>query len=448
MKKKVKAIPFHFKSVQGDDGCVKYFGIASSDALDRDREILVPKGMNTDNFQKNPVMLLGHNYYGLPIGKILSTEIKDAGVEFEFEFADTDEAQTVKSLYDGGFMHAFSVSFIPKKYIDIEDDAPEKMDITLADGSIFELDFSKYTAKPRGVISDWELLEISAVSIPANPEAVIQRSFDLAMGSIDDPARKNLFKSQNEDAVTDMIAQVKSLISTFDDLEIKGAIPIHQTPITDSDFDRDTAKINLAVFASADNSGTKDTLDWGLYSRGFGWLDEAKMGMLSGYKYCHHDIEDGKLVANWKGLQASMKKLLGDIEQDDREEIYKHLAQHFVDYDQVAPELKEYTVDELENFPMVGIDPGAPEGDKSVSFVSSEGLLEAIKSLLDGRFEEIEETLICRLGVLAGMFEESMLFSGKLVEGGDLLDSSSGDEGDLGSKYMDEVTNIFEKMGG
>ena len=299
MDKTVKTIPFHLKRVKEDDGTVKYLGVASSDALDRDREILVPKGMDTANFEKNPVMLLGHDYYGLPIGKVHRTGVTEEEVDFEFEFADTDEARTVKSLYDGGFMNAFSVSFIPKKYIDVSDNSPEKLEITLADGSLYTLDLGKYVVQPRGVISEWELLEISAVSIPANPEAIIRRSFDVAMGAIEDPAKKKLFKTQNEDLVTGLIEQVKGLVEGFEDPVVKGAVPIHQTPIVEGDFDRESAKVNLAVFASEDNSGSKESLDWGLYSRGFGWLDEAKMGLLSGYKYCHHDIEDGKLVGNW-----------------------------------------------------------------------------------------------------------------------------------------------------
>jgi len=51
-------LPFQFKSVK--DGV--YTAVASSDALDRDKEVLIPLGAVLDNFMKNPVMLYIHNY--------------------------------------------------------------------------------------------------------------------------------------------------------------------------------------------------------------------------------------------------------------------------------------------------------------------------------------------------------------------------------------------------
>ncbi len=442
MKQNAKMVPFHYKVVKGEDGKTKYFGIASSDALDRDREILIPKGMKTENFQKNPVMLLGHNYYGLPIGKVNSISPEDSEVKFEFDFAETDEAKTVKELYDGGYMNAFSVSFIPTKYMEVTEETPDQLTIPVSGGGSYDLDLTKYAKRPRGIIAEWELLEVSAVSVPANPDAVLQRSFDMASQSITDPAKREVFKSQIAPMIKNMSQQFEDIMKTLEDKTIKGAISVHQTPIVDDDWDANAAKSNLAVFASEDGSGSKDTLDWGSYSRGFAWFDESKVGMLTGYKYLHHDIIDGKLVANWNGLKASMLSLLKNEEQPDREQVYLHLAKHFEDYDQEPPELKSYTDEELEKV----LDNSGDLGNNKDNSTMDENVSELVKILTE-RLEEMEQSITCRINILSGTLVELMTdMSGKnnSVSSSDDDDDDNGDT-DFG-KELDEMTSLFKTI--
>ena len=125
--------------------------IATTNAVDRDGEVVDPKGVRNlqEYLAKNPVILWQHDWHGAPVGKATGGKIYDDRIELSVEWAPTPMGREVKSLYDGGFMSSFSIGFRAK-------------DAKQIDG--------KYT------YTDWELLEVSAVSIPANPMANIIRT--------------------------------------------------------------------------------------------------------------------------------------------------------------------------------------------------------------------------------------------------------------------------------
>ena len=130
----------------------KYGIMASTVDVDRDNEIIRPdafKNLKT-YLDTNPVILFGHQYSEPPIAKAVSGRvIKEKGLRLDIEFAKTPFAQEVKYLYDEGFMSAFSVGFIAKKW---EDDK-----------------------EGRRTYTDVELLEVSAVPVPANAMATVLR---------------------------------------------------------------------------------------------------------------------------------------------------------------------------------------------------------------------------------------------------------------------------------
>ena len=136
------------------DGRMRF--LMTSDALDRDGEVVDPDGMLADSFMRNPVFLYGHDSYAPPMGRIVSLTRTGAGWEAEVEWADAINpfAAMIKAYYDAGFMRAVSIRFIPKEW---ETGNPDE------DG---------YTYK----FTKWELLELSAVTIPSNPEALRVRS--------------------------------------------------------------------------------------------------------------------------------------------------------------------------------------------------------------------------------------------------------------------------------
>ena len=121
-------------------------GIASTETPDRDGEIIKQSGWDLTNFKANPVLLLFHNYQELPVGKITDLSIEDGQLKFKAVFSEaTQKAKEAYQLVKEGILNTFSVGFIPREW-------------DKADGS---------------VITKAELLEISLVPVPANPEAVV-----------------------------------------------------------------------------------------------------------------------------------------------------------------------------------------------------------------------------------------------------------------------------------
>jgi HK97 family phage prohead protease len=136
------------KSFNDDEMMVS--GVIGSDgSIDRHGDTINPKGWVLDNFQKNPVILLNHNYTGLPIGKAVNVRRKADSLTFDIQFSKTYElAKTAYELLKEGILNAWSVGFIP-------------------------LEFGK--AGGEWTINKMELLELSLVTVPANPNAVTPR---------------------------------------------------------------------------------------------------------------------------------------------------------------------------------------------------------------------------------------------------------------------------------
>lgn len=128
--------------------------VVSTATIDRMGEVLIPEGADLTAFRKNPVVLFAHNYQEPPIGKALWIKKTADGIISKVQFAKTQFAEEIFNLYKDGFMKAFSVGFIPKKW----DDTPEEK---CNDGK-----------KPKRKYTDWEMIEYSAVPVPANPDAL------------------------------------------------------------------------------------------------------------------------------------------------------------------------------------------------------------------------------------------------------------------------------------
>ena len=125
--------------------------IISTEENDRSGEIIMQDGLELENYNRNPIVLWGHDYSSMPIG--IATEIykttyngkKATGARGVFLPADVNPfAQQVRKLYDFGYTSGVgtttSVGFIPKEF------DPTNM----------------YS------ITKWELLEFSFVPVPCN----------------------------------------------------------------------------------------------------------------------------------------------------------------------------------------------------------------------------------------------------------------------------------------
>ncbi len=130
--------------------------VGSTETVDRDGDIVVPSGIDLKNFKRNPVILAGHNYRDPAIGKGVATK-REGKLVFKVIFppeGDNPMADIYRKLYKGGFMRAGSIGFIPTEWSDTKDKK-----------GAFIRTYSKS-----------ELLEFSLVTVPSNPDAVVQNS--------------------------------------------------------------------------------------------------------------------------------------------------------------------------------------------------------------------------------------------------------------------------------
>lgn len=138
----------HAKATDLGDGEIE--AIIATDDVDRDGEILDIEGLDIRKFMKNPVVPFAHKYDQPPVAKCVEL-VKEAGklkARLKFAIGQYPFAALIYSLYKEGFMNAFSIGFIPKEG---------------------EFDEDKNGFR----FTKSEMLEFSAVPVPANGNALI-----------------------------------------------------------------------------------------------------------------------------------------------------------------------------------------------------------------------------------------------------------------------------------
>ena len=136
----------------------------STDAIDRDNEVIEHKGVVLDDYKQNPIVPWAHSYSTLPIGKNLWIKSDKKGLVAKTYFLKHPFAQDVFDLYTediaktGPALKAWSVGFIPLKWKE------GKPDEKIAE--------NERPQSVRRTYKKWLLLEYSAVPVPSNPEAL------------------------------------------------------------------------------------------------------------------------------------------------------------------------------------------------------------------------------------------------------------------------------------
>jgi len=126
----------------------------TTDTIDRDGEIVDPKGAILEDYEKNPVVLFGHDHRRLPIGRNMWIKRDKKGLVAKTTYATHQLAEDVYQYRKQGFPLAQSIGFIPLQSERYEEGSPERKQGVLR----------KYTK--------WILLEYSDVPVPSNPDAV------------------------------------------------------------------------------------------------------------------------------------------------------------------------------------------------------------------------------------------------------------------------------------
>lgn len=146
MRKQLFTVLSHIEKGAGDDRFIVIRGMASTSDIDRGGDIIAAEAWTKgglDNFNKNPVILFQHNG-NRPIGKCTEIKVVDKGLEITAKISKSDP---VCALIEEGIITAFSVG-----------------------ARIRDADYIKETGGL--LIKDAELYEVSAVSIPANQNAL------------------------------------------------------------------------------------------------------------------------------------------------------------------------------------------------------------------------------------------------------------------------------------
>ena len=134
--------------------------VASTGAVDRHGDTVAPKGWRLDAYRENPVVLWAHDYRRPAIGRAQSVWREGAALLARLEFAGTEFAREVEGLYRQGYQQGVSVGFRPLRF-------EERRDART--GAFLGIRFLEQ-----------ELLEISAVPVPANQGALLARRADVA----------------------------------------------------------------------------------------------------------------------------------------------------------------------------------------------------------------------------------------------------------------------------
>jgi HK97 family phage prohead protease len=156
-------------------------GIVCTDSLDMEGEVVVPAGLDTSYFpERVKAVYLNHNYDELPVAKCRKMVINDRGQMFcQTVIARGGLGDDLLSLMEEGILNGLSIGFVTTT------STPPKPEEDRYRGA-------------KAVVRSAKLLEYSIVSMPCNPDALIEfvskglirRSSAVAFGLPDSPVRK------------------------------------------------------------------------------------------------------------------------------------------------------------------------------------------------------------------------------------------------------------------
>ncbi len=283
---------------------------ASAEGTNRYGFSLNKRRWKTDNFNNNPVILWMHNDFMPPIGRGRAS-IDTLGLRTGVTFDRSDPfAVTIENKYRSGFLNAVSVGF---DFVD-EKGVPIQQWWAMSPDEISTVAF-------------YDLAEVSAVPVPADPNALIRQRYALAFDF-------GLYVPETEDAMRELLAgrperqnqiTAPTLPGNSDVERRLGAvekilthltgIPSHNTDVVDTEWDG-----SVAVEAMPNDS---NVLRYCHAWRDAGGGPDAK----STYKFPHHLSQDGP--ANLNGVRNALAQLENSgIPDSEKAGVEQHLRNH------------------------------------------------------------------------------------------------------------------------
>lgn len=329
------AMPVKIKQGQGDDGRMLEI-IGSTSNRDRHGDIIEQQGWKLGPWLAGGSFLWAHMPWDPPIAGAKSAVVNGEQLDFEVRFPEVgtfEFADLIRELYRQEILRGASVGFISDEWEMFKDEDGEGV---------------RFTSQ--------ELLELSATPVPSNRESLAKdftkaQEHGLDLSPMKRWASRSLgMYSRNEGS--ELWMPLKEIETLHEELsgviEVKAAgggtvecrchkvTPSeHKTAIpwdashpdgTSVEEDRDAEWDGPAQVAAAE---VEDLI---VMSTWVAAPEEGESVSKDDFRIIHHRADDKALV--WLGLTSAMDALLSksiDIPEEDRQEVYDHLAQHYRD---------------------------------------------------------------------------------------------------------------------
>jgi hypothetical protein len=324
--------------------------VASTEGKKQDGKDLKVDHWDLENYAKNPVFLWVHDYMGrnLPIGKAQPTiEGKQLIADVTFDPAD-EFARQVEGKYRRGYLNAVSVGW--DDYAKCPNCGAHITGMNLYASKIVRLVCSNCGEEiPKESELWFELLDISGVPVPIDPDALIERQYR---------ALKAIFEGT---ASQDRLAETGGEIASQSALAMtRGERPYpneHACRLRDPGDFEDGSFVRV----EREHEGKKYSVIQGRLKGETTLTDQA-------YRYpkdtwtvesarAHCKAHDGKIfepakeesyseAALWNGVASAMLALYRDyaaLEEEDRKYIYNQLEKVYRKMDRTPPEYMRET---------------------------------------------------------------------------------------------------------
>lgn len=277
-KKTKKQLPITIKQIGDPKDRILRF-IASDEMPDRDEDIIEVSGWDIKDYVKNPVFLWMHDYTLPPLGRSVNTFVdrQNKKLIMDIQFINPEKmvehsslsvedahdfikfADMIYHMYLSGALNAVSVGFMPMEYEKREDLQSTSM-------------YGGFRIKKAS------LLELSSVTVPANPGALVQRSV------------KSMDKDVTEKEMINIVDKFVNIVDKSPNSE-KGALKENGT------VQNDPSDISESAWNSSAVSTELDAQQLAEYSLVWNNLKAVEDLTKADSKFPHHET-DGKINKN------------------------------------------------------------------------------------------------------------------------------------------------------
>lgn len=309
---------FAIKAVDNDTRTI--VGVINALRVDRDGEVLLPRGCLYEDYLKNPVVLLNHLSRELPVANTLKLEVSDQEIVATIQFLQKDAnpiAEYVWLMYSRKHMRAFSHSFLRW----------EQTERPMFEGQM------------GATIMKWELLEVSCVTVQSLREALVTR-IGKTWDTDEQEAITALSKAmdiepqqQNGLVVAGSFAGGIPILATNESILPLTLVNDMRKAITGTQASDRAAIGERWKWSARDANAIIDQGGFAEFKNAHAWTNNGlPIGHFRSASHLpHHKLFGDKLKVVFRGVKACMCGLLGSvvINEKDYDNVYKHLADHW-----------------------------------------------------------------------------------------------------------------------